>query len=185
MGGRIAYYHTLNKDCITIHAMKGPQDRIPPPDVPNRIISLQGKFTAIQFDLPNYLRIIMFGCWGQESYKNFQPLAVEVSPYKMQTDEKSQYLKSSNLFDNELLVVQINDTVIAMADTYAEFCFNLTQHKDSPFPKAVPDEKYFYRSIALFRLTVNLLKKAATAGIDPKLNVDPRFIDFDPEDVDR
>jgi hypothetical protein len=68
-------------------------------------------------NLPNYLRIIMFGCWGQESYKNFQHLAADVSPYKMQTDEKRQYLKSSNLFDNELLVVQINETVIAMADT--------------------------------------------------------------------
>jgi hypothetical protein len=90
-------------------------------------------------NLPNYLCIIMFGCWGQEGYKHFQHLAADVSPYKMQTDEKRQYLKSSNLFDNELLVVQINKTVIAMADTYAEFCFNLTQHKDSPFPKAVPD----------------------------------------------
>jgi hypothetical protein len=60
----------------------------------------------------------MFGCWGQESYKNFQHLAAGVSPYKIQTDEKRQYLKSSNLFDNEFLIVQINDTVIAMADTY-------------------------------------------------------------------
>jgi hypothetical protein len=40
-----------------------------------------------------------------------------VSPYKIQTDEKRQYLKSSNLFDNEFLVVHINETVIAMADT--------------------------------------------------------------------
>jgi hypothetical protein len=70
-------------------------------------------------NLPNYLRIIMFGCWGQESYKKFQHLAVDVLPYKMQTDEKRQYLKSSNFFDNEFLVVQINKTVIAMADTYA------------------------------------------------------------------
>jgi hypothetical protein len=29
------------------------------------------------------------------------------------------------------------------------------------------------------------LKKAVTAGINPKLNVDPRSIGFDPEDVDR
>jgi hypothetical protein len=78
----------------------------------------------------------MFGCWGQESYKKFQHLAADVSPYKMQTDEKRQYLKSSNLFDNEFLVVQINETVIAMTNTYAEFLFNLTQHKDSPFPKS-------------------------------------------------
>jgi hypothetical protein len=75
-------------------------------------------------NLPNYLPIIMFGCWGRESYKKFQHLAADVSPYKMQTDEKRQYLKSSNLFDNEFLVFQINDTVIAMADTYTEFCFN-------------------------------------------------------------
>jgi hypothetical protein len=71
-------------------------------------------------NLPNYLHIIMFGCWGQESYKNFQHLAADVSPYKMQTNEKRQYLKLSNLFDNDL-VVQINEMVIAMADTYAEF----------------------------------------------------------------
>jgi hypothetical protein len=32
---------------------------------------------------------------------------------------------------------------------------------------------------------VDLLKKAVTAGIDPKLNVDPSSIGFDPEDVDR
>jgi hypothetical protein len=127
----------------------------------------------------------MFGCWGQESYKKFQHLAADVSPYKMQTDEKRQYLKSSNLFDNEFLVVQINETVIAMADTYAEFCFNLTQHNDTPFQKAVPDNKHFYRSIALFRLTADLLKNAVTAGITPKLNVDPLSIGFDPEDVDR
>jgi hypothetical protein len=102
----------------------------------------------------------------------------------MQTDEKCQYLKSSNLFDNEFLVVQINEKVIAMADTYAEFCFNLTQHNETPFPKAVPDDKHVYRSIALFRLTADLLKKAVTAGINPKLNVDPRYIGFYPEDVD-
>jgi hypothetical protein len=136
-------------------------------------------------DLPNYLQIIMFGCWGQESYKNFQHIAPDVSPYKMQTDENHQYLKSSNLFDNEFLVAQINETVIAVADTYAEFCFNLTQHKGSPFPKAVPDDKHFYRSIALFRLTEDLLKKAVTAGINPKLKVDPNSIGFDPEDVDK
>jgi hypothetical protein len=80
-------------------------------------------------NLPNYLCIIMFVCWGQESFKKIQHLAADVSPYKMQTDEKRQYLKSSNLFDNEFLVVQINETFIAMANTYAEFCFNLTQHK--------------------------------------------------------
>jgi hypothetical protein len=68
-------------------------------------------------NLPNYLRIIMFGCSGHESYKNFQHLALDMSPYKMQTDEKRQYLKSSNLFDNEFLVVQINETVIALANT--------------------------------------------------------------------
>jgi hypothetical protein len=72
-------------------------------------------------NLTNYLRIIMFGCWVQESYNNFQRLAADVSPHKIQTDEKCQYLKSSNLFDNEFLVVQINDMVIAMADTCAEF----------------------------------------------------------------
>jgi hypothetical protein len=49
----------------------------------------------------------MFSCWGQESYKTFQHLAADVSPYKMQTDEKRQYLKSSYLFDNEFLVVHI------------------------------------------------------------------------------
>jgi hypothetical protein len=70
-------------------------------------------------NLPNYLHIIMFGCRGQESYKNFQHLAVDVSPYKMQRDEKRQYLKSSNLFDNEFLVVQINEMVIAMDDIYS------------------------------------------------------------------
>jgi hypothetical protein len=136
-------------------------------------------------NLPNYLCIIMFGCWGQNSDKNFQHFAADISPYKMQTDEKRQYLKSSNLFDSEFLVVQINETVIAMADTYAEFCFNFTQHKESPFPKAVPDDKHFCRSIALFRLTADLLKKAVTAEINPKLNVDARSIGFDPEDVDR
>jgi hypothetical protein len=135
-------------------------------------------------NLPNYLRIIMFGCLGQNSYKHFMHIAADVSPYKMQTYEKCQYLKLSNLFDNEFLVVHINKTVIAMADTYAEFCFNLTQHKDTPLPKAVPDDKHFFRSIALFRLTADLLKKAVTAGINPKLNVDPRSIGFDPEDVD-
>jgi hypothetical protein len=34
-------------------------------------------------------------------------------------------------------------------------------------------------------LTADLLKKAVTSGINPKLNVDPRSIGFDPEDVDR
>jgi hypothetical protein len=34
-------------------------------------------------------------------------------------------------------------------------------------------------------LTADLLKKAVTAGINSKLDVDPRSIDFDPEDVDR
>jgi hypothetical protein len=70
-------------------------------------------------NLPNYLHIIMFGCWGQDSYKKIQHLAADVSPYKMQTDEKRQYLKMSNLFDSKFLVVQINEMVIAMADTYA------------------------------------------------------------------
>jgi hypothetical protein len=82
-------------------------------------------------------------------------------------------------------VVQINEKVIAMDNTYTEFCFNLTQHKDSLFPKAVPDDKHFYKSIALFRLKADLLKKAVTAGINLKLNVDPGSIGFDPEDVDR
>jgi hypothetical protein len=65
MGGRTAYYHTLNKDCSTVHAIEGPQDRIPPPDVPNRIISLQGKFTAIQFhqssQLPSHHHVRLLG----------------------------------------------------------------------------------------------------------------------------
>jgi hypothetical protein len=69
-------------------------------------------------NLPKYLCIIMFGCWGHESYKKSQHLAADVSPYNMQTDEKRQYLKSINLFDNEFLVVQINETVFAMDDTY-------------------------------------------------------------------
>jgi hypothetical protein len=34
-------------------------------------------------------------------------------------------------------------------------------------------------------LTADLLKKAVTAGINPKLNVDPHSIGFDPEDVNR
>jgi hypothetical protein len=34
-------------------------------------------------------------------------------------------------------------------------------------------------------LTADLLKKAVTAGINPKLNVDQRSIGFDPEYVDR
>jgi hypothetical protein len=34
-------------------------------------------------------------------------------------------------------------------------------------------------------LTADLLKKAVTAGINPKLNVDPRSIGFDTEDVDK
>jgi hypothetical protein len=34
-------------------------------------------------------------------------------------------------------------------------------------------------------LTADLLKKAVTAGINPKLNVDPRSIGFDPENVDK
>jgi hypothetical protein len=130
MGGRTTYYHTLNKDFSTFHSIEEPQDRIPPPDVPNRIISLQGKFTAIQFDqysqLPSHHHVRLL---GSGELQKLQHLAADVSPYKMQTDEKRQYLKSSNLFDNEFLVVQINETVIAMADTYAEFCFNLTQHK--------------------------------------------------------
>jgi hypothetical protein len=32
-------------------------------------------------------------------------------------------------------------------------------------------------------LTADLFKKAVTAGINPKLNVDPRSIGFNPEDV--
>jgi hypothetical protein len=32
-------------------------------------------------------------------------------------------------------------------------------------------------------LTSDLLKKAVTAGINPKLNVDPHSIGFDPDDV--
>jgi hypothetical protein len=34
-------------------------------------------------------------------------------------------------------------------------------------------------------LNADLLKRAVTAGINPKLNVDPRSIGFDPKDVDR
>jgi hypothetical protein len=34
-------------------------------------------------------------------------------------------------------------------------------------------------------LTSDLLKKAVTVGINPKLNVDPHSIGFDPEDIDR
>jgi hypothetical protein len=175
----------LTKTAAQVMKLKDPKVTFPHQMFP--AVSSPYKVISPPFDstnLPNYLHIIMFGCWGQESYKKIQHLVVDVSPYKMQTDEKCQYLKSSNLFDNEFLVVQINETVVAMADTYAEFCFNLTQHKDSSFPKAVPDNKHFYRSIALFRLTSDLLKKAVTAGINPKLNVDPRSIGFDPEDVD-
>jgi hypothetical protein len=61
--------------------------------------------------------------------------------------------------------------------------FQLNTTQGTPSPKAVPENKHFYRSIALFRLTEDLLKKAVTAGINPKLNVDPRSIGFDPEDV--
>jgi hypothetical protein len=69
--------------------------------------------------------------------------------------------------------------------THTQSFVSTEQHKDSPFPKAVPDDKHFYRSIALFRLTAGLLKKAVTLGINPKLNVDPRFIGFHPEYVNR
>jgi hypothetical protein len=52
-------------DCSTVHEIEGPQDRIPPPDVPNRIISMQGKFTAIQFDqssqLPSHHHVRLLG----------------------------------------------------------------------------------------------------------------------------
>jgi hypothetical protein len=92
-----------------------PQEMFPTVSSPYKVNSPPLNST----NLLNYLHIIMFGCWGQESYKKFQHLAADVSPYKMQTDEKHQYLKPSNLFDNEFLVVQINDTVIAMPDTYA------------------------------------------------------------------
>jgi hypothetical protein len=34
-------------------------------------------------------------------------------------------------------------------------------------------------------LTADLLKKTVISGINPKLNVDPHSISFDPEDVDR
>jgi hypothetical protein len=63
--------------------------------------------------------------------------------------------------------------------------FELNTTQGHPLPKSVPDDKHLYRSIALFRLTSDLSKKAVTAGINPKLNVDPRSIGFDPEDVDR
>jgi hypothetical protein len=169
-------------------AMQLKYPKVAPPHQIFPTVSSPYKVNSLPFNsknIPNYLLIIMFGCWGQDSYKNFQHLAADVSPYKMQTDEKRQYLKLSILFDNEFLVVQINETAIVMANTYTDFCFNLTQYKDSPFPKAVPDDRHFYRSIALFRLTADLLKNAVTAGIKPKLNVDPRSIGFDPEDVDR
>jgi hypothetical protein len=65
MGGRTAYYHTLDKDCSTGRAVEGPQGRITPPDVPNRIISIQGKFTAIQFhqtsQLPSHHHVWLLG----------------------------------------------------------------------------------------------------------------------------
>ena len=159
--------------------MAFPHQMIPTVPSPYRVNSPPFNST----NLPNYLRIIMFGCWGTESFKTFKSLAADVEPFKVQAKEKRQYLKSNNLFDNEFLVVQINETVMSMSDTYADFCFELTQHKKTPFPKAVPDDKHFYRSIALFRLTTDLLKKAVSAGINPSLNMDPRSIGFDPEDV--
>jgi hypothetical protein len=186
MGGKQLTTTHLTKTAAQSMQLKNPNITFPHQMFPT--VSSPCKVNSPPFNstnLPNYLRIIMFSCWGQESYKKFQHLAAGVSPCKMQTDEKCQYLKSSNLFDNEFLVVQINETAVSMADTYVEFCFNLTQHKKTPFPKSVPDDKHFYRSIALFRLTVDFLKKAVTGGINPKLNVDPRSIGFDPEDVDK
>jgi hypothetical protein len=66
MGGITAYCHALDKDCSTGHAIEGPQGRPPPPpDVPSRIISLQGKFTAIQFhqssQLPSHHHVRLLG----------------------------------------------------------------------------------------------------------------------------
>jgi hypothetical protein len=110
--------HLTKTAAYTMH-LKDPNVAFPHHMSPT--VSSPYKVNSLRFNstnLPKYLRIIMFGCWGQESYKNFQHLAADVSPYNMQTDEKRQYLKSINLFDNEFLVVQINETVFAMAGTY-------------------------------------------------------------------
>jgi hypothetical protein len=119
-----------------------PHQMLPTVSSPYKVNSPLFNYTN-QLPSHHYVRLL-----GSGELQKIQHLDADVSPYKMQTDEKRQYLKSSNLLDNEFMAVQINETVIA--DTYPDFCFNLTHHKDNPSPKAVPDDKHFYRSIALF-----------------------------------
>jgi hypothetical protein len=71
-------------------------------------------------NITHYVRVIMFGCYNVVTKKVIGALACGAEPFGVQATPR-EYLTSRNLFDNELLVVNISRTALSLATIYSNF----------------------------------------------------------------
>jgi hypothetical protein len=74
-----------------------------------------------------------------------------------------------NLFDNELLVVIILHRILSMATTYAHF-LERTCNRYYILTNITKDDRTYYRTMALFIFSGQLLERANTKRNNPKMS---------------
>jgi hypothetical protein len=99
---------------------------IPYHDYPEKMIPLvhhhyikKSKFFSME-NIIHYMRVIMFGCYNVETNNVIDALACGAVALGVQASPR-EYLTSRNLFDNELLVVNLSRTSLYLATSYSNF----------------------------------------------------------------
>ena len=130
----------------------------------------------------HYLRVIMFGCYNGSTKNVMDSLAYQNVAVAVQANGR-EYLPARNLFDNELLVVAISRTVVAISKTYSAFLHNACGVHS--LTQVLIDDKTFFANMAQFLLTAQLLDRANRVGINPAVVGKPEYYGFDSEDVQK
>jgi hypothetical protein len=95
-----------------------------------------------------------------------------------------EYLTSRNLFENELLVVNLSCMALSLATSYSNF-MEQTCNKEYNLIHVNREDRAFYRNMLLFIFTGQLLEHARLKDINPDIEGNPGYFGFHQDDVDR
>jgi hypothetical protein len=162
---------------------------IPYHDYPEKMMPLvrhnyseKSKFFSSK-NITHFVRVIMFGCYNVETKNVIDALACGAVAFDVHASLR-EYLTSSNLLDNELLVVTLSRTDLSLATSYSNF-MEQTCSGEYKLIHVNREDRAFYRNMLLFIFTGQLLERARSKGINLDSEGDPGYFDFHQDDVDR
>jgi hypothetical protein len=142
----------------------------------------KSKFFSLE-NITHYIRVIMCGFYSVETNNVSDDLDCVAVALGVQASPR-EYLTSSNLFDNKLLVVTLSRTALSLATSYSNFMEH-TCNREYKLIHVNREDRAFYCNILLFIFTGQLLERARSKGINPDIEGDPGYFGFHQDDVDR